>query len=124
MEYQGRLRILCSGGNVIDAPIGAALVQTAVDPFMCGIAGFGSMHIHLPERGVHGFIDFHGKASAASAGRMRAAAGASSARGVQELSKPVETRRIVHEKRLLLRRREMRNHARNRRHQQVVALDP
>ncbi len=60
------LRILGSGGNVIDAAIGAALVQTAVDPFMCGIAGFGSMHIHLPERGVHGFIDFHGKAPLAT----------------------------------------------------------
>lgn len=44
------LRILGSGGNVIHAAIGAALFQTAVDPFMCGIAGFGSMHIHLPER--------------------------------------------------------------------------
>ncbi len=44
------LRILGSGGNVIHAAIGAALVQTAVDPFMRGIAGFGSMRTHLPVR--------------------------------------------------------------------------
>ncbi len=60
------LDILAAGGNVIDAAIGAALVQTAVDPQMCGVAGFGSMHIHLPERGVHTFIDFHGRAPLAT----------------------------------------------------------
>ncbi|HTW69161.1 MAG TPA: gamma-glutamyltransferase, partial [Acetobacteraceae bacterium] len=40
--------ILRAGGNVVDAAIGAALVQTAVDPQMCGIAGMGCLHVHLP----------------------------------------------------------------------------
>ncbi|MDE0943148.1 MAG: gamma-glutamyltransferase [Alphaproteobacteria bacterium] len=56
------LDILQDGGNVIDAAIGAALVQTAVDPQMCGIAGFGSMHIYLADKNIHTCIDFHGRA--------------------------------------------------------------
>jgi gamma-glutamyltranspeptidase / glutathione hydrolase len=60
------LEILHAGGNVVDAAVGAALVQTAVDPQMCGVAGFGSMHICLPARGVHTFIDFHGRAPKAT----------------------------------------------------------
>ncbi len=54
--------ILRAGGNVVDAAIGAALVQTAVDPQMCGIAGMGCLHVHLPQRGVHTTLDFHGRA--------------------------------------------------------------
>jgi len=50
------------GGNAVDAVIACALVQTAVDPFMCGIAGFGSMHLYLPDRGVHTCLEFHGRA--------------------------------------------------------------
>ncbi|MFO1197424.1 MAG: gamma-glutamyltransferase family protein [Burkholderiaceae bacterium] len=60
------LDVLAAGGNVVDAAVTAAMVQTAVDPQMCGIAGFGSMHVHLPERGVHEFIDFHGRAPLAT----------------------------------------------------------
>jgi gamma-glutamyltranspeptidase/glutathione hydrolase len=60
------LDILKAGGNVVDAAIGAALVQTAVDPQMCGIAGFGSMHLYLPAKGVHTLIDFHGRAPLAT----------------------------------------------------------
>lgn len=51
-----------AGGNAVDAAIACALVQTAVDPMMCGIAGFGSMHLYMPERGAHLFLDFHGRA--------------------------------------------------------------
>ncbi|HWS75019.1 MAG TPA: gamma-glutamyltransferase family protein [Quisquiliibacterium sp.] len=64
------LDILASGGNVVDAAVGAALVQTAVDPQMCGIAGFGSLHLHLPQRGVHELIDFHGRAPLATRADM------------------------------------------------------
>ena len=60
------LDILKAGGNAIDAAIGAALVQTAVDPQMCGIAGFGSMQVFMPERNLHTFIDFHGGAPLAT----------------------------------------------------------
>jgi gamma-glutamyltranspeptidase/glutathione hydrolase len=60
------LDILAAGGNVVDAAIGAALVQTAVDPQMCGIAGFGSMQICLPAQRVHTLIDFHGRAPLAT----------------------------------------------------------
>ena len=52
------------GGNAVDAAIACALVQTAVDPQMCGIAGFGCMHLFLPESGEHLLLDFQGRAPA------------------------------------------------------------
>lgn len=52
---------LKEGGNAIDAAITCALVQTVVDPLMCGLAGFGSMQIYSPENNIHDFIDFHGR---------------------------------------------------------------
>ncbi|NQV58570.1 MAG: gamma-glutamyltransferase, partial [Alphaproteobacteria bacterium] len=64
------LDILQDGGNVVDAAIGAALVQTAVDPQMCGIAGFGSMQLYLADKGVHTCIDFHGRAPLATRPEM------------------------------------------------------
>ena len=62
--------VLAAGGNAVDAAIACALVQTAVDPFMCGIAGFGSMHVYMPGQGVHRFIDFHGRAPRAATPEM------------------------------------------------------
>lgn len=59
-------RTLKFGGNAVDAAIATALVQGVVDPMMCGIAGFGAMHLYLPNKGVHGLIDFHGKAPKAT----------------------------------------------------------
>ena len=56
---------LMEGGNAVDAAITCALVQGVVDPCMTGIAGFGSMHLYLPDKAVHGLIDFHTRAPAA-----------------------------------------------------------
>lgn len=58
--------VLRAGGNVVDAAIAAALVQTAVDPQMCGIAGMGCLHVHLPQHNVHTTLDFHGRAPLAA----------------------------------------------------------
>ena len=57
--------ILVAGGNAIDAAIAAALVQTVVDPMMCGIAGFGSLAAYFPSKQVHTYYDFHAPAPAA-----------------------------------------------------------
>ncbi len=57
---------LKAGGNAVDAAIACALVQTVVDPQMCGIAGFGSMQLFLPSKSLHEFIDFHGHAPLAA----------------------------------------------------------
>ena len=57
--------ILKRGGNAVDAAMACALVQGVVDPMMCGIAGFGSLQIYMPAKGVHTYIDFHGKAPSA-----------------------------------------------------------
>ena len=54
------------GGNAVDAAITCALVQTVVDPMMCGLAGFGSMQLYLPKKNHHGYIDFHTTAPAAA----------------------------------------------------------
>ena len=56
------LEVLNNGGNILDATVCSALVQTAVDPQMCGIAGFGNVQIFLPNEGVHTTFDFHGRA--------------------------------------------------------------
>ncbi len=56
------LQVLKSGGNVMDAAIAAALVQTVVDPQMCGVAGFGSMQVYEAATNQFSVIDFHGRA--------------------------------------------------------------
>jgi gamma-glutamyltranspeptidase/glutathione hydrolase len=56
------LEALKAGGNAVDAAVATALVQTAVDPQMCGIAGFGSLHVYNPRQRVHACLDFHGRA--------------------------------------------------------------
>jgi gamma-glutamyltranspeptidase/glutathione hydrolase len=58
--------VLHAGGNVVDAAVTAALVQTVVDPQMCGIAGMGCMHLYLPSQKMHPTLDFHGRSPAAT----------------------------------------------------------
>lgn len=60
------LEVFQAGGNAVDAAIACALVQTAVDPQMCGVAGFGNIHLYLPERDVHTTFDFHGRSPLAT----------------------------------------------------------
>lgn len=66
---EAALDVLLEGGNVVDAAIAGALVQTAVDPQMCGIAGFGACHLHLAD-GTHAIVDFHGRAPKAATPEM------------------------------------------------------
>ena len=61
---------LMRGGNAVDAAITCALVQTVVDPMMCGLAGFGSLQLFLPGKDHHGYIDFHTTAPAAATADM------------------------------------------------------
>jgi len=70
--------VLRSGGNAVDAAVATALAQTVVDPFMCGIAGFGSMHLYLPSVGQHLCLDFHARAPGAVTAASTAAASLSS----------------------------------------------
>lgn len=44
--------ILRSGGSALDAVIACAMVQGVVDPLMCGIGGFGMLHIYDPATGT------------------------------------------------------------------------
>ena len=54
--------ILRAGGNAVDSAVACAFVQSVVDPLMCGIAGFGSMGVYMPQKKYHGYIDFHSPA--------------------------------------------------------------
>jgi gamma-glutamyltranspeptidase / glutathione hydrolase len=62
--------ILARGGNAIDAAIAAAFVQGVADPQMCGIGGFGSMHVAMPSRGVHEVLEFYARAPLAARADM------------------------------------------------------
>ena len=58
--------VLARGGNAVDAALACAFVQGVVDPLMTGIAGFGTMQIYMPGKGVHTNLDFHGRCPSAT----------------------------------------------------------
>jgi gamma-glutamyltranspeptidase/glutathione hydrolase len=62
--------VLARGGNAIDAVIAAAFVQGVADPQMCGIGGFGSLHVMMPQRGVHDVLEFYARAPLAARADM------------------------------------------------------
>jgi gamma-glutamyltranspeptidase / glutathione hydrolase len=65
------VEILRVGGNAVDAALSCAFMQTAVDPMMCGIAGFGSLAVYLPQaNGIQDCIDFHAPAPLAATPEM------------------------------------------------------
>lgn len=59
-------RVLMDGGNAVDAAVAAAFTQCVVDPLMAGIAGYGTLQLALPDKGVHTCIDFSARAPAAA----------------------------------------------------------
>lgn len=61
--------MLRAGGNAVDAAVCAALVQSVVDPLMCGIAGFGCLQVYSPARGPVS-VDFHTTCGARSSEGM------------------------------------------------------
>ena len=67
---EAALEVFASGGNAVDAAVACALMQTVVDPQMCGIAGFGNAQLYLPECGVHTTLDFHGRSPLATTPEM------------------------------------------------------
>lgn len=52
--------VLRDGGTAMDAIIAAAAVQGVVDPLMCGIGGFGVLHVYDTKSGRHQVIDGQG----------------------------------------------------------------
>src|SRR5690554_1899430 len=42
------MAVLAQGGSALDAAIAGAMTQGVVDPLMCGIGGFGMLHIYDP----------------------------------------------------------------------------
>lgn len=62
--------VLRAGGNAVDAAIATALVQTVADPQMCGIAGFGCLHVYDPVKGMHESLDFYARAPLAATADM------------------------------------------------------
>lgn len=45
--------VLRAGGNALDAAVACALTQGVVDPLMCGLGGFGVLHIYDPATERH-----------------------------------------------------------------------
>lgn len=45
-------------------------MQSVADPQMTGIAGYGSMQIYMPRRGVHEVLEFHARSPRATRADM------------------------------------------------------
>ena len=63
---EAAIEIMRAGGTVVDAAVACALVQGVIDPLMCGLAGFGSCGIAMPQAGFYGYLDFHSPAPLAA----------------------------------------------------------
>lgn len=58
------------GGNAVDAAIACAFTQGVVDPQMAGIAGYGTMQVFMPGRGVHENLEFYARSPLATKADM------------------------------------------------------
>lgn len=56
--------VLEQGGNAFDAAVAAAFAQMVLDPFNCGLGGFGALQYIVGASGEHGVLEFHAKAGA------------------------------------------------------------
>jgi gamma-glutamyltranspeptidase/glutathione hydrolase len=54
--------VLEQGGNAVDAAVTTAFAQGVLDPFNCGVAGFGACTIYWAQTGQVEYISFHGRA--------------------------------------------------------------
>ena len=61
---------LRAGGNAIDAAMACAFTQSVVDPQMAGIAGYGTMQVYMPGRGIHENLEFYARSPLATKSDM------------------------------------------------------
>lgn len=58
-------KILHRGGNAVDAAVAMAFVQGIVDPLMCGLGGWGVMHIYHAQSKTNSVLEFYGRVPSA-----------------------------------------------------------
>ncbi len=62
--------VLEQGGNAVDAAVTTAFAQGVLDPFNCGVAGFGECTIYWAQTGQVESISFHGRAGSRASESM------------------------------------------------------